>query len=422
MDTQTQRQTKAGSWWKEWAVQSMPLGPRVLRWKNAGEIQRRRDEMRALGLPEFRQGADMVAELQELAGYYEKLYPRNQRIWQAAGEMAAAQVGGAAAALELVERWGFVRGPDGRLQFPEWWQQMRLPTEYMDYYQERHPDADLVAAGIDPQRFHPLARLASDMVWMGYYFAKGALFNAGVSLLTSEVTNSIQALVKRVEHPASEPLPVWVIGISEDEVAALRRPEFTVVGFNLYFSPVMEKFIANGTVRQLEMGVDEAGQKRLVDPATGGPAQLERGKVYVCRTNVSEGLPVPDESGLCMTNEVLHHNDYAAQAQILREMNRVAKRVEGGGRGWVAGELFRVPEYPRVILGLNGLVGPAIWDAWVSLINGALCVEELQRRQQEWVDEGVKLTFRVVPTGLASAPSFVHRLVMCPTQTLICGY
>ncbi len=422
MNKKAQTRTKSGGGWQEWAVQTLPLGPRVLRWKNAGEVQRRRDEMRALGLPEFRQGADMLAELQELAGYYEKLYPHNQRIWQAAGEMAAAQVDGAAAALELVESWGFVRGSDGRLQFPDWWQQMPLPTEYMDYYQERHPDHELESVGIEPQRFHTLARLASDMVWMGYYFAKGALFHAGVSLLTSEVTNSVQALVRRVEKPASGPMPVWVIGISEDEVAALRRPEFAVVGFNLYFSPVMEKFIANGSVRVLAMGEDLFGQKQLVDPQTGEPAQLEGGQVYVCRTNVADGLPVPDESGLCMTNEVLHHNDYASQAQIVREMNRVSRRVEGGGRGWVAGEMFRVPEFPRVILGLNGLVGPAIWDAWVSLINGALCVEEFQRRHQEWHEEGVKLTFTVVPSGLNSAPSVVHRWVMCPTQMLIRGY
>lgn len=411
--------------WRDLAVQMLPLGVVAMRFKNRSEVARRRSQMAALGLPAMLTPQEARPDFVELCAYYERLFPENAEHWRRGAEWAEAQAVGPAALMDLIERWGFTPGADGTLQVPAWWsERCVVPLEFMDYFPGRHDEVALRAAGIEPTRFHALARKAADHMWMGYYLAKGALLQGKVSLLVKEVATTALALVQRVERPRRGPLPLYVIGISEDEVAALRGPDVAVVGFNMGVSPVMEALVKSGDVRLVTAlrGGQPDGSDRLLDAVTGEPVELKGGQVYVCTLNAaSERMPVPDGSGVAMTNETLHHNTYADQAAMLREMHRVSLPVKGGGRAWVAGELFRVLQMPRVFVGLSSLCQSPSWDAWVSFANGIVSVETLQRRAHEWAAEGVDLHFTVVPRGLADAPALVHRVLMCPTQVLISG-
>lgn len=406
------------------AVQVAPIGPLALRILNRGETQRRRQLLADVGLPPLESERAILPKMVELCGYNERLFPENARYWKCAADFAEAQAEGAAAMLSLVQSWGFVVDRQGVLQVPDWWASIVVPMEYMDYHDARHGDAEVQALNIDPARYRPLARVASDSIWMAYYLAKGCLSHQGVSLLVSEVSSAAAALKARVPRPEAGPLPVWVIGLSEDEVAALRGPDVAVVGFNLGLSPVLERAVRAGEVRALVARRDGPEDSwRLLDATTLDPVELEGGKAYVCQTDVSvTGLPVPERSGIAMTNETLHHNTYAQQATMLRELHRAALPVEGGGRAWVAGELFRSAYMPQVLLGLSSSIPSTCWDAWVSFVNGIACVEELERKREAWRDEGVDMHFTQVPRGLVGAPRWVHRYVMCPTQTLITGY
>lgn len=406
---------------RDLSAQAFPLGVLAMRVKNREEVGRRREEMRALGLPELRDPRAAMSDFVELCGYYEKVFPQNAEHWKRAAEYARAEAIGPAAVHDQTARWGFVRGAEGAYEVPDWWSgRVVVPLEYMDYHPDRHSDDELRSVGVDPRRFHALGSWASDTMWMGYYLAKGALLLDGVSLLVKEVIDAARAFTRRVQRPRSGPLPIYVIGISEDEVAALRSPDVAVVGFNMGLSTVMERLVRNGQVRRL-VAERDGDRGRLVDAVTREPVELQGGECYVCSLNAASGaLPVPDQSGVVMTNETLHHNTYPDQAEMIRAMHRAALPVEGG-RAWVAGELFRVANLPRVLIGLATMCDAPSWDAWVSFVNGIACVEELKRRREEWCDEGVELHFTSVPRGLARAPGFVHRVVMCQTQTLISG-
>ncbi|MFO0756984.1 MAG: hypothetical protein U0359_10850 [Byssovorax sp.] len=425
MNSTTTDNAKRSGGLRDVAIRTFPIGVLAMRTKNLGEVERRRREMGELGLRELQSAKDVLPELLELCGYYEKVFPANAPYWKRAAEYAVAEAEGPAALFDQVERWGFVPDAGGRLEMPDWWNgKLVTPLEYMDYLPARHTDASLRAAGIEPERFHALAGKASDFMWMGYYLAKGALVAGGVSLLVKAVSDAVLELKQRVDRPKRGPLPIWVIGISEDEVKALRAPDTAVVGFNRQISPVMHRLVEAGQVRLLVPSHDGDGAEgRLLDARTREPVTLEGGQCYVCILDVSDApLPVPDQSGVVMTNETLHHNPYDEQANMIRQMHRAALPVAGGGRAWVTGELFRVAQMRGVFIGLSAAFAMASWDAWVSFANGIVCVEELERRRGDWADEGVHLSFTPVPRGLAKAPSLIHDLLMCPTQTLISGY
>jgi hypothetical protein len=400
-----------------------PLGPLVMTVRNQREDRRRRREMAALGLPDMGTLEALVADTKELCALYARLHPANASLWERAAELIGAHAAGSVAALDVVRRWGFVREA-GRLNAPEWWDgKVILPLEFQDYSPEQYPDEAVRAAGASPARFHALARRASDLAWMGYYRVKGRLNHGGVSLLIKAVTDAALGFKPQVDRPKAGPLPIYVLGISEDEIAALQAPDVCVIGFNRGYSPMVEKLIANGRVTSLVAERGAAGEPlHLVDAGTREPFRPEAGRCFACRVDVSrDGLPVPDASGIVTTNFTLHHNSPAQQVALVRELHRVALPTRSGGRAWVAGEMFRNPHFVRVLFGPVAFVGPTLWDAWVSFVNSFATVEQLERRQAELEADGVPVRFVYVPASLVKAPTLVHRLIMPPTHVLITG-
>lgn len=396
-----------------------PLGPVFMRLLNRGVDKDRTQEMVDLGMPNTGKPDVIVAETEELCGTYARLQPDHARHWNAAVELVKAHAQGTGACLDLIERWGFVKDNARHVGAPEWWNdKMVVPIEFMDYAPEMYSDDAVRAAGTTPERFHTLARQTSERVWMGYYRAKGRLCAGGVSLLIKDVTDAANQMKARVDKPRDAPLCVYVIGISEDEVVALQGPDTCVIGFNRGHSPIVEKFIREGRVGRL-VAEGAGNQAKLFHADTREPFRPEGGKVYICPGDVTNGLPVPDASGIAMTNYTLHHNSFATQDVMIRELHRTALPLHGGGRAFVVGEMIRNRHFIPTLFGPVSTIGPTTWDAWASFANGIITVEHQRKKREQWADEGIHLRFSEVPGSLASAPSFVHWLVMPPTKVLI---
>lgn len=225
----------------------------------------------------------------------------------------------------------------------------------------------------------------------------------------------------RVEKPKNAPYIIYVIGISEDEVAALASPDTCVIGFNRGFSPIIEKMVQNGRITPLEPLQGTAGATaQLVHAHTREPFHPEGGKVCICHGDVNKGLPVPDASGIAMTNYTLHHNSFKDQEIMIRELNRISLLTKSTGRAWVAGEMIRNRHFIPTMFGPVSTVGPTLWDAWASFA-GVVTVDYHIQRREAWADEGIHLRFANVPGSLDSAPNLVHWLLMPPTKVLIMG-
>jgi len=399
-----------------------PLGPAILTLKNRGEGRRRADEMAALGVPELGQVHTILSETEELCSAYERLHPEYAFHWQRAIELVKAHAQGTSVGLDVVRKWGFVKDKHRHVALPDWWEgKMIVPLEFMDYSRHKYSDEDVHDAGTTPDRFHELAKRASDRAWIGYYRAKGCLNSGNVSLLIKDVTDTAIRMKMLVEKPKHAPTIIYVIGISEDEVAALASPDTCVIGFNRGYSPIIEKMVQNGRITPLEPLHGTAGAAaQLVHAKTREPFRAEGGKVFICPGEVNLGLPVPDASGIAMTNYTLHHNSFEDQEIMIRELNRIALPTKAG-RAWVAGEMVRNRHFIPTMFGPVSTVGPTLWDAWASFANGVVAVDYHRKRREAWADEGIYLRFTNVPGSLNSAPNLVHWLLMPPTKVLITG-
>lgn len=161
-----------------------PLGPAILSLKNRGEGRRRANEMTALGVPELGHVNTILSETEELCSVYERLHPEYAFHWQRAIELVKAHAQGTSVGLDVVRKWGFVKCKHRSVALPDWWEgQMIVPLEFMDYSPHKYLDEEVHNAGTAPDRFHALAKRASDRAWIGYYCAKGYLNSGNVSLL-----------------------------------------------------------------------------------------------------------------------------------------------------------------------------------------------------------------------------------------------
>ncbi len=401
----------------------MPLGPAIMTVKNKGEEQRRFSEMVELGVPSLGSVKNILDETEELCSIYERLQPEYAFYWQRAVELIYAHAKGAKAGIDMVKKWGFVKDKRLGVALPEWWDgKMIVPLEFMDYCPENYSDEAVRSIGANPERFRILAKRASDRAWIGYYRAKGCLKSENVSLLIKDVTDTAIMLKDMVEKPKHSPYVVYVIGISEDEVAALSNPDTCIIGFNRGYSPIIEKLIQNGKITQLAISKGHGDKTaKLVYADTQEEFSPVGGKIFICPGDVNQGLPVSDASGITMTNYTLHHNSFKDQEIMIRELNRTAMPTKNGGRAWVAGEMLRNWYFIPTLFGPVSTVGPTLWDAWTSFANGVVCVDYHEKRREEWADEGIHLRFTQVPKSLVSAPSFVQKFLMSPTKTLITG-